>query len=227
MRTRALLGITAALGLLLTPVAVFAQEKKDQPTPPPKAKAATDSRPAGKDDKQPGGVPAGEMTPEMKAAMEAMLPGPAHEKLAKLAGEWTTRSKLAVPGQPPEETEGTSKIAVVMDGRFIHQEDSGTMMGMPVKSAKLMGFNNGSKKYEAVWTYSLGTNMMTMTGTSDDGGKTIKCSASFDNEMGVKETLNVTYKLSDDDHFTVVLDGGKMPDGTPGPTMETTYTRKK
>jgi hypothetical protein len=227
MLTRALLGSAVALGLLLPPHTVFSQEKKEQPMPPAKAKAGTDTRPAGRDDKQPGGVPAGEMTPEMKAAMEAMLPGPAHEKLAKLAGEWSTKSKLAVPGQPPEETEGTSRITVVMDGRFIHQEDSGTMMGTPFKSAKLMGFNNGSKKYEAVWTYTLGTNMMTMTGTSDDGGKTIKCGASFDNELGVKETLNVTYKLIDDDHFTIVLDGGQMPDGSPGPTMEMTYTRKK
>jgi hypothetical protein len=136
------------------------------------------------------------------------------------------KSKLSVPGQPPGETEGTSKIVVVLDGRFIRQEDSGTMMGMPFRSAKLLGYNNGSKKYEAVWLYTLGTNMMTMTGTSDDDGKTVKCNASFDNEMGVKETLNVTYKFIDDDHFTTILDGGKMPDGSPGPVMEMAYTRK-
>ena len=101
------------------------------------------------------------------------------------------------------------------------------MMGMPFKSAKLIGYNKGSKKYEAVWTYTLGTGMMMMNGTSDDDGKTIKYTASFDNEVGAKETLNATSRFLDDDHFTVVLDCGKTPDGSPGPTMEATYTRTK
>ena len=42
--------------------------------------------------KKPGAA-AGEMSPKMKAAMAAMMPGPAHAKLGKLAGEWTTKSK--------------------------------------------------------------------------------------------------------------------------------------
>jgi hypothetical protein len=172
-------------------------------------------------------MPQAEMTPEMKAAMEAMPPGPAHQRLVKLAGDWMVKAKLVAPGAPAEETEGTAKITSVMEGRFIHEEDSGLMMGMPYKGAKLMGYNNGSKKYEAVWTYTLGTGMMTMTGTSPDEGKTIKLAASFANEIGVQETLNVTYTFSDDDHFTVTLDGGKMPDGSPGPVMESAYTRKK
>jgi hypothetical protein len=206
--------------LLLAPATAFSQEKKE----PPKAEAG---KPAAGAETKPAGAPRGEMSPEMQAAMKAMMPGPAHQKLAKLAGEWTTKTKLVVGGAPAEETEGTAKSTMVMGGRFLHQEDSGTTMGMAFTSAKLMGYNVGSKKYEAVWTYTLGTNMMMMTGTSDDDGKTIKFIASFDNEIGVKETFNITYKIADDDHFTIVFDGGKMPDGSPGPTMETTHTRKK
>ena len=229
MFVRTLIAVTLGLGLLQAPATALSQEKKD----PPKAEAGKPAagpevkKPAGAAETKPAGGPQGEMSPEMQAAMQAMMPGPAHQRLAKLAGEWTSKSKLAIHGAPREETEGTAKITVVMDGRFIHQEDSGTTMGMPFTSAKLMGYNNGSKKYEAVWTYTLGTNMMNMTGTSAYEGKTIKFSSSFDNEVGVKETFNITYKIADDDHFAIVLDGGKMPDGSPGPTMETTYTRKK
>ena len=229
MFVRTLIVVTVGIGLLQAPATAFSQEKKGQPSAAPKAEAGKPV--AGQEVKKPAGgaetKPAREMSPEMQAAMQAMMPGPAHQRLAKLAGDWTTKTKLAGHGAPPEETEGTAKITVVMGGHFINQEDSGTTMGMPFTSAKLMGYNNGSKKYEAVWTYTLGTNMMTMTGTSEDEGKTIKCSASFENEMGAKETFNITYKIADDDHFTVVFDGGKMPDGSPGPTMETSYTRKK
>jgi hypothetical protein len=211
MRTRRLLGSLLTLGLLL-PATTSAQDK---PPTPPKA----DDKPA-----MPG---EGEMSPEMKAAMEAMQPGPAHAKLAKLAGEWTTSAKLAMAGAPGEETAGTSKITVVMGGRFIHEESAGMMHGMQYQSAKLMGYNNGSKKYEAVWTYTMGTGMMTMTGASTDDGKTITFNAAWDNEIGVKETATITYKMTDDDHFTVTLAAGDMPDGSAGPKMEVVYTRKK
>ncbi len=165
--------------------------------------------------------------PDMEAAMHAMMPGPEHVRLARLAGDWTYTSKLTMEGMPPEETEGTATITVVMDGRFLHEQSEGTMMGQPFQAAKLMGFNNGSRKYEAVWTYTMGTNMMTMTGTSDDNGKTIAMKAEWTNEVGARESVTITYRIADDDHFTVTLGGGKMPDGSAGPEMEVSYSRKK
>lgn len=235
MLVRASVCALVALGLALTPQAVYSQAQGQSSSQDSKGqdekKPAGDKAKAGGQD-QPAGDPHGGMSPEMmaemQAAMAAMMPGPAHQKLAKLAGEWTAKTKLSMgSSMPPEEAEGQSRITVVMDGRFIHEEFSGTMHGMPFKSAKIMGFNNGSKKYEAVWTYTMGTNMMVMTGTSPDEGKTINCTATFDNEVGVKETLKVTYRMVDDDHFNVVLEAGKMPDGTPGPVMEMAYERKK
>jgi hypothetical protein len=174
-----------------------------------------------------GGQDTGAMSEDMKAAMAAMMPGEAHGKFAKLAGEWTTKSKLAMAGAPSEETDGESKFVVVLGGRFLHEEHQGTMMGEPFQSAKLLGYNNGSKKYEAVWTYTMGTGMMTMTGASDDGGKTIKFDAVWDNEIGVREKITVKYTFADDDHFVIWMGGGEMPDGSPGTEMELTYTRKK
>jgi hypothetical protein len=231
---RALFATIVTFGLLLTPVTVYPQEKKDQPSKPSKeeggqpGKKAEGEKPSGGAGTKPAGAPAGEMSPEMEAAMKAMTPGPPHQKLAKLAGNWTAKSKLIHdPSAPAEETECTAKLAMDMDGRFLVEEFTGTMMGMPFTSTKLLGYNNGSKKYEGVWRYTLGTGIMTLSGTSDDGGKTIKCDASFDNEIGVRETITITYKFLDDDHFTVQMAAGKMPDGTPGPVMEVSYTRKK
>jgi len=199
-----------ALGFLFVPPTTLSRQKQDASA-----------------DRQKPGAAAGEMTPEMKAAMAAMMPGPAHQKLAELAGQWTTHSKFTLAGAPSEETDGTARISVVMGGRFLHEEAQGTMMGMPVQSAKLIGYNNGSKKYESVWTYTLGTNMMTMTGASKDAGKTIRFDAAWDNESGVREKIKITYAFADANHFTVTMGGGEMPDGSEGPEMVTTYTRKK
>jgi hypothetical protein len=231
--------VTVPLALLLA--AAFAQEHKPSPNQPGKTSVGSTPiapAPAGQDAPKPASQPESgsttkpasgsqDMPPEMKAALETMKPGPAHEKLARLAGEWTTKTRLAGGGAPAEETEGTAKIRLVLDGRFIHEDDSGTMLGMPFNGARLLGYNNGSRKYEGVWTYTLGTGMMFLNGTSTDDGRTIKCSAAFDNEIGIKETMDIIYRFTDDDHFMVVLEAGKMPDGSPGPRMETTYSRKK
>jgi len=216
----------------------FAQEKKDQPGAKKPDAHKNSAKPADKPSgdrstaTKPGAGAAatgkpGEMSPEMKAHMEAMMPGPEHQKLAKYVGSWTFKSTMTAAGMPPEETEGTADLDMAFDGRFLHEHNHGTMMSMPFEGGKLLGFNRGSKKYEGVWAWTLGTGILTMNGTSDDGGKTVKFNAAFDNEIGAHETFNVTYTFVDDDHFTVKMDGGKMPDGSPAPTLDVKYMRKK
>ena len=36
--------------------------------------------------------------------------------------------------------------------------------------------------------------------------------ATFANEIGIQETMILTCRFTDDDHFTVILETGKMPD---------------
>jgi hypothetical protein len=155
------------------------------------------------------------------------LPGEVHKQLAKQVGEYTTHSKMMLkPGAPGEETTGTSRIIAVLGGRFLQQEDAGTMLGQPFTSIHLDGYDNATKKYQANWVYTGSTGMMSLTGTSKDGGKTIEYAATFENEQGTKETMTVTTRIIDDDHFVIELTA-KTPDGGKGPTLETTYTRKK
>jgi hypothetical protein len=161
-----------------------------------------------------------------RVARAHMLPGPPHEALRQLSGTWTAKAEPKVGDAPVEESEATAKISMMLDGRFMREEYKGVMMGMPFTSYKLLGYNNGSNKYEGVWTYTLGTNMMTLSGTSEDGGSTITCDSTFDNEMGVGETVTITYKIVDPDHFTVTMGGAEMPDGSAGSEMEIVYTRQ-
>jgi hypothetical protein len=147
-------------------------------------------------------------------------PGAEHKALAKMAGDYTTKSVMDMGGQK-QESVGTAKIASHMDGRFIAEEGKGEMMGMPYSSHKMYGFNNAAKKYEGVWMYTGSTGMMTMTGTSSDGGRSILFTAAVD-QGGQKQNFTITVKRMDDDHFTVEM---KMPEG--GPSMVTTYSRKK
>jgi hypothetical protein len=170
-------------------------------------------------------APAQEKKDDAAGANSAM-PGPIHKEMAKRAGEYTAVSKFSIPNGPTQETKGTAKITSILGGRFLQEEFSGTMLGQPFTSIHLNGYNNATKQYEATWIYTGSTAMMTMTGASSDGGKTIKFTATYVNEKGGKETLDITHRQIDEDHFVVEI-VGRSPDGSKGATMETIYTRKK
>jgi Protein of unknown function (DUF1579) len=200
--------------------------KKPAPSPGAKSPPPSGDKPAAPKTPPPG------MDDAMQKAMEAAAkPGPEHARLAKRAGEWTSKTSMTMGGKPlppemgPSEASGTATIKTILGGRFIQQDDSGTMMGQPFTATRVIGYNNGSKKYEATWMYTMGTGMMMMTGESKDSGKTVEWNASFDNEMGVKEAIHITTTEIDDDHFTVSM---KSTDPAAGDmVMEAKYTRKK
>ncbi len=154
-------------------------------------------------------------------------PGPIHKELARMAGDYETVAKFWIkPGTEPMVSNGTAKITSVVNGGCILEESTGTQMGQGFKALRLTGYNNLTKQYESTWTYSLATGLMHMTGTSKDDGKTIEWVASYTNDNGAKQNLYVSTRRIDDDQFVVEL-VAKTPDGNKGPTLETTYTRKK
>jgi hypothetical protein len=175
-------------------------------------------------------IPATVLSDDEKAKghdMSADKPGPIHEEMARRAGEYDTASKFWIkPGGEAMESKGAAKITPVVDGRFLLEESTGTQFGQPFKALRLSGYNNLTKQYESTWTYSMATGMMHMTGASKDDGKTIEWTASYTNDKGDKQNLYATTRYVDNDRFVVEL-VAKTPDGNKGPTLETTYTRKK
>src|SRR5262249_4887681 len=161
----------------------------------------------------------------MMARMHKAEPGSAHQQLGKRAGDWTTASKL-IPkaGEKPMESNGRVKIQPILGGRFLSEET--VPQGKGPTALKLWGYNNGSNKYEAVWTWTLSTSIMTLNGESDDGGRTVRYIGPYDDENGDRRTLEITTRQIDDDHFSVEI-RGKNPDGTPAAAVETTYSRAK
>jgi hypothetical protein len=102
------------------------------------------------------------------------------------------------------------------------------MMGTPVTSTKIIGFNNGSKKYETTWTYTMSTGMLVGIGESADGGKTVEFTGTFDEGPppggGGIQRMRMTLRIVSDDEFTWEIRDGS---GAAGPVMVTRYRRKK
>ena len=150
----------------------------------------------------------------------------AHDKLARRAGEYVTVSKFTTPDGKAMESKGTAKLTLVLGGRFLQEENAGTLLGMPVNGLRLVGYNTEANQFEAVWTYTGSTAMMTLVGQTKDDGRTVEFAASFAGVKNTKSNFTVVYRFADADNFTVELIA-RTEDGTKGPTLETSYTRKK
>ena len=149
-------------------------------------------------------------------------PGAPQEFLAKRAGEYSRSIEFI--GQSGEWT-GTSKITVELGGRFILEENRDTVFGRPVEGMRIFGYNNATKEYEMISMYTMSTAITKLTGTSEDGGKTVDYSGTSDEPRG-KVPLHARVRQVDDDHFVVTL-STIGADGKQSPFQETTYTRKK
>ena len=166
-------------------------------------------------------------TNAQETASSAANPGSVHQQLSKRIGNYKTATRFTMqPGGPATESSGTAKITGVLGRRFLLEENSGTFMGEASAGLRLMGYNNATKQYEACWTYTMSTAILTLTGTSSDNGKTVNLKGSFVGEGGASQNLKVITRQLDADHFVVELIG-ETPDGKDGPVLSTTYTRIK
>ncbi len=167
------------------------------------------------------------------AAMEQMKkygsPGENHKVLEPFAGKWThTVRSWMKPGDPPQESLGTSENTWIFGGRFLKQEAHGNWNNQPFQGLGYTGYDNLRGDYQSVWMDNMMTGMMRAAGAYDAGSKTITQSGTFSCPMtGEKEKwFRSEWKVIDNDNHTYTW-YDKGPDGKEFKSMEITYTRIK
>jgi hypothetical protein len=173
-------------------------------------------------------APTAEQQAMMQAWQKAATPGPNHQLLASLTGQWAFSTKMWMePGAPPESSTGTAVYTPLMDGRYIQGEYKGTFGGMAFQGLGLTGYDNVAQHFTATWADNMGTSIMLMTGHYDPATKTFTYLGDMDDMMkpGVKVKVRQNVKiLSDDSH---VMDWYETRGGKEVKTMEIAYTRQK
>lgn len=119
-----------------------------------------------------GGQEPPPMTPEQQAEMEAYMkagtPGAAHQALAATAGTYDLKVRSwNEPGGPAIEETGTATRRMVLDGRVLVEEFSGTMMGTPFIGHGMSGYDNVTGKHWSTWMDSISTGVMVSEGSCD------------------------------------------------------------
>jgi len=162
----------------------------------------------------------------LKKMEAAARPGPAHQALNDLVGDWKAEVKCwQEPGGTPEVTQGTANIRWTLNNHFLEEDFRGQMMGKPFSGRTLMGYDNTKQTFSTVWVSDTQTSMFVSEGKGDSGNKVItlegksSCAATGRKEVPMKSVLRM---IDRNKHVFEMYDSSQGS----AKMMEITYTRK-
>jgi hypothetical protein len=160
-------------------------------------------------------------------AQEPPKPGPEHEKLKQMAGEFDAKARLHIPGQPVQESKGDYKAKMDVGGLFLVSEYKGEMFGQVFQGRGLTGYDTYKKKYTGVWVDTMSPSIYTNEGAFDKSGKIFSETIEGpDPATGKSMKMRMTTEIKDKDHMEIKM-YGPGEDGKEFMMMEIAYTRKK
>lgn len=166
--------------------------------------------------------------PAMQEMMKRMMPGAGHKIFARMAGKWRGTLRMwnsAAPAAPPIESTTESESKLVLGGRFVLEEATGTIMRMPMQRMSVLGYDNVTNQYTLVFYSSMETATNTAVGTADSSGNVLTLHGEFNEPAGKYPFKNVVRLQSDDVH---VFESYRiLPDGKEVKLLEQVMTRVK
>lgn len=213
--------IAAAGSLAFAPVQ---QRSKEGKATAPAAK--NPAPPTGASGEPP--LPPGWTQADVQACTEAGTPGPQHEHLAQAAGVWLGKTTMwMAPGAEPFQSECTSTITSIMDGRFTKCEMAGDMGMGPFSGFGLYGYDNVAEKFQSIWICNCGTGIMTGVGDLSSDGSTLTWVYSHSCPITRKPTtLREIERRTGSDTMTLETFGIDPKSGREFKMMEIAFTRK-
>ena len=169
------------------------------------------------------------MNPEemMEVYKKLATPGEPHKLLASIAGSWTTKTKEWIdPQKPPVESTGTVSSRMMLDGRFLQQEITGSMHGRPHTGIWTIGYDNLLKRYISTWIDTMSTQIFIMDGTASADGKAITLTGQHAEVGGGHMTHRAIWKILDSNTQEFIM-YGTYHGGQEMKMMEVLYTRKQ
>jgi hypothetical protein len=152
----------------------------------------------------------------MAKAMEAyMTPGEVHKMMASWNGVWESDIQMWMdPSAPPTVSKSKAVNKMILGGRYQEAKHTGNMMGMPFEGVSTLAYDNAKKEFVSTWVDNMGTGIMVLKGSWDDGSKTLTLKGTtVDPSTGKDCEVRETMKIVDDKHQVMEMymtpSGGK------------------
>ncbi len=171
-----------------------------------------------------------EMDAMMKKWQESMTPGAPHTVLEAMVGQWDveTRTWMNGPTAPPTVAKGSATMTMALGGRFLQQEMSGEMMGMPFQGIGYTGYDNFKKAYVGFWIDNSTTAIFTMQGKANEDNTVFTMEGTMDEPMTGEKDKPVKYitRVVNKEKHVFEIHDLAIPGGVTK-VVELVYTRKK
>ena len=130
-------------------------------------------------------------------------PGKHHEYFQNFVGDWTTES--SVFGMEP--TPGIASNELILGGRFLEGEYSGTIMDSAYDGKMTLGYDKYKRKYVVTFIDSLGTSIKYAEGFLDKSNRTLSLWGSMDEWMTGEHDKVVLYRFAvqNENQFTLEI----------------------
>jgi hypothetical protein len=148
-------------------------------------------------------------------------PGPEHDALKRLAGEWTATIK-----SPDGDSPGTMTAKMECGGLWLVTDFKSDMGGTPFHGRGFDGYDPAARKHVSVWVDSMLTRPMFLEGTFNKETKTLTMTADGTGMDGKPAKFKSQTQFPDDDHHTFTL-YVITPDGKEEKMVTIEYARKK
>jgi hypothetical protein len=187
--------------------------------------AAPPPQDPGPAERDPATITPAEMADIERRMVEAMMPGPEHQMLARYAGSWQLETTIwPQPGAEPMTMASTAESEMVLGGRFLMSRGSSNFMGQEVETLNLLGFDRRSKEFTLEAFDTMGTYSVGARGAMGADGRTAVLRGTDYDAIGqLTQVYDFVITWIDDDTFKLAIvfhDRFHAPDGVPFKMVE-------
>jgi hypothetical protein len=154
-------------------------------------------------------------------------PGPRHQELAELAGQWTTRTRVwENPDAKPVEFPGSAEYRMIFGGRFLELDSRAVMNGAETHGLGIYGYDAFKEKYSYYYIHDGETQALSGLGDRDSTGNAITFALAMDMPMSgehAKPIRAVLRRLSPSRHTFEMYE--KYLDDREWKVLEITFDR--
>ncbi len=169
----------------------------------------------------PNEVPGETIARMAKLGEEFATPNEHHAFLARFSGEWTTSS--TVMGLPQEE--GKASYNMILGGRFLNGDISGTFANVPYIGRVTIGYDNYKHKFVATFLDDLGTSLRTAQGMLDRTGNILSLWGTMDEWMTDEHDKPIMYRFILIDEDNIVFEVHDLAIDLNSAVITTTYKK--
>ncbi|HVS66700.1 MAG TPA: DUF1579 family protein [Thermoanaerobaculia bacterium] len=168
-----------------------------------------------------------DMAEMMRRAQRFTQPSQEHTVLERFLGSWNTETRIVMGGPQSQAEKGAAEGSWLMEGRWLQIRGRGTMLGMPLETYQVIGYDNFKMSFVTTFVSSMDTAMNHSEGDLTRDRDVLISYGTLDEYLTGEHDKMVKYVWRFESPDRIVLEVHDLPIGETGTkVVETIFTRR-